>query len=129
MLNIFSSSLRRLPRITSYNVCYTKLLRAGTTVIRFNPKIVKGELYKALPDNYSLQFAGVANLKAKDINTINEIVTYTQTSLRSAQSMELAQKTKEAICKKLNITTDMGSTKFLKTILQDYSYLQMTNGQ
>ena len=58
-------------RITSYNVCYTKLLRLGGE-IRFNTKLGRDVSLKQLKEEYDAVFLGTGAFKSKPMGVEGE---------------------------------------------------------
>lgn len=94
-------------------------MAAGTTVIKLKHKVTINDtiLNKPIPD-YNLVFPEVSRLTDNDIAIIKEVM---QVSLRTnnTEAIEkLTSKTKAA----MGITTNLPSTQFLATVVQDYSF-------
>jgi len=97
---------------------------AGTTVIRLVPKTsITDTIIAPEPDpNYVATFEQVLQLTDREMNLIKMV----QKQLRyksKAEALYFAEKTKDSICKKLEITSELDGLSFINTILKDYQHL------
>jgi uncharacterized RDD family membrane protein YckC len=96
---------------------------AGTTVVSLQKKYdFKNSIYRAVQDDYQVQFPQVELLTEKDIHTINEVMNHYMKN-PDIQSRHLMVQAKQAIQKRAGIESAMDSLPFLKTILKDYNYI------
>lgn len=98
-------------------------IAANTTVIRVRNNSLKETIYTPIPDNYTVVYPEVFKLSVNDIYTIKEVSEILKPSNPTLQKLKLAQKTQEAIEKKLNIKSSQNPVSFFQTILRDYNFI------
>ncbi len=98
-------------------------MAANTTVIRMKKFGMQDSIYVKLPENYMITFQEAKNLTLEDIKTIKKVLVHLQKSKKSMHAMHLADKTKAAVEKKLDIKAGMRSEFFLFTLLRDYNFI------
>ena len=97
-------------------------IAAGTTVIRMSRKVTLAEaVFVTIPDGYTPVYPAVKQLSEKDIETLKEVIRYYRHNTYSPFS-EFADRTRNALEKKLNVKAQQTSLQFFNTILMDYSY-------
>ena len=93
-------------------------IAAGTAVVKTKRKISFDQVtQQAFPDNYKLSFAEVSQLNDRDIETIRLII--------KKNNLELADTTAEKISELLSINYSTNSLIFLKTIVNDYTFMTL----
>jgi len=96
---------------------------AGTTVVNLQKTFnFKNSVYRAVTEEYKLQFPQVEMLAENDISTVNEVLNH-YIKNPGVPSRHLLVKTKEAIQKKTGIETTLDSIVFLRTVVKDYNYI------
>jgi len=96
---------------------------AGTTVIRLKARpVLRNTIHVNLPENYRITFNEVHLLSEKDINTINDVRKFLKKT-DSEFAEEVARKAKQAVEKKMGVTSTLPAMEFFKTILKDYNYI------
>jgi uncharacterized RDD family membrane protein YckC len=96
---------------------------AGTTVVNLQKTYnFKYSVYRAVNENYQVQFPQVENLAESDISTVNEVLNH-YIKNPGVQARHLMVKTREAIMHKTGIITNMESLEFLRAIVKDYNYI------
>lgn len=98
-------------------------IAANTTVIRVRPKSMKETIYTEVPEGYSIVYPEVSQLSANDLYIIKEVLELLRLPERTARVYTVAQKTQEAIEKKMNIKSGQETQLFFETILRDYNFL------
>lgn len=98
-------------------------MAAGTALIRLKDKSQKQNIYIELPEDYSVVFPEVSRLTINDIYTIEEVLQVLHTGSDWKQSMQIAQKAREAITRKLNIGSNLKMITFFETIIRDYNFI------
>ena len=99
-------------------------LVAKTTVISLKPQArISDTIHIELPDDHILTFAGVKKLNEKDIYTVREVLTHILKHPEDQQAIVLGYKAKQAIEKKLQLSSDLKPFVFLKVILKDFNYV------
>jgi uncharacterized RDD family membrane protein YckC len=96
-------------------------IAAKTIVVREMKQALSAPL--DLPDNYKVQIPQVVNLTEKDLAIVKEAYDLYKSHRWDEIGSEVGLKTMLAIEKKLNIKIDMKSFDFLKTVIEDYTYL------
>ena len=96
---------------------------AGTTVVTLQGTYnFKNSVYRAVTEDYQLQFPQVEMLSDTDISTINEVLVHYGKN-QGIQAINLMEKARDAIIRKTNIETTMETRAFLRTIVKDYNYI------
>jgi uncharacterized RDD family membrane protein YckC len=96
---------------------------AGTTVVNLQKSFnFKNSVFRAVTEDYKLQFPQVEMLGEADISTVNEVLVHYSKN-PGIQASELIRKTRDAIIKKTGIETTMESLAFLRTVVKDYNYI------
>jgi uncharacterized RDD family membrane protein YckC len=95
-------------------------LLAGTIVIDTNTESAwQHTVFTEVEENYQAVFPGVMKLSDRDMNTIKQVLIYTQKKPGDQVVERVADKIKMA----LKIETDLSAKTFLETLLKDYNYL------
>jgi len=76
-----------------------------------------------LPSDYQVRIPQVVSLSEKDIAIVKESYDFYKENRWNEIGSDIGLKTMLAIEKKLNIKLDMKSFDFLKTVIEDYTYL------
>lgn len=98
-------------------------IAANTAVIRLRDRSLKETIYSHVPDNYTVVYPEVSNLSTDDIYTIKEVLELLKLRNQTRQVLNVSQKAKYAIEKKLGITSSQDTLAFFQTILRDYNSL------
>lgn len=98
-------------------------IAGNTTVIRLRNNSLKETIYTHIPDNYTVVIPEVYKLSVNDIYTIKEVLELLKSANKNLQTLKLAQKTKEAIERKLNIRYNQDAISLFQTILRDYNFI------
>lgn len=98
-------------------------LAAGTTMIRLNKKGINKNIFTEVPENYTVVFPEAARLSVSDIYTLEEVLALLKSPEYNKQNIQIAAKAREAIEKKLSISSKLTMIQFFETILRDYNYL------
>lgn len=99
-------------------------IAANTTVIKLEKDVdLTDTLFIPIPDDYKLQYQESRLLNEQDINTINDVLTYSKGKDENMLVMSLLYETKNNVAQKMDVQTDLPSQEFLKNILMDYNYL------
>ena len=97
-------------------------IAAGTTVINVSKKVTLADAMLAnIPDDYTPVYAAVKQLTEKDIEIIKGVIAYYRNNVYYGNS-EYADRTKDALVKKMKVTAQQTPIKFFQTILKDYAY-------
>jgi len=97
-------------------------IAAGTTVIRIARKVTLAEtVFVSLPPDYAPVYPTVKLLTEKDIVLIKDVLRFYQYNVYYKNSA-FAERTRDALEKKMNLKTQQTPIYFLRTILMDYSY-------
>lgn len=102
-------------------------LVASSTVIRIKDQSDETGIFTSLPDNYSLVFPQVNKLNDSDILIAKDVLSFMKESYYSSNAREMGEKARKAIEGKMGIQSDLGSEKFLKTIVYDYNFIHSRN--
>jgi uncharacterized RDD family membrane protein YckC len=98
---------------------------AGTRVIRLKKTADELDLFSNIAEDYKPSFPEAINLNDKDIRIIREVLEFCHTHPSTPTSEQMMRKTKSAIEKKLQITSDWYPYNFLERIVKDYTFLSL----
>ena len=104
-------------------------MAAGTTVIRLKPKtnIQEAVFAPKINPDYVVQFPEAINLTDRDLTLIKQV--RRQIYRKSYEDANyFAEKTKDSICAKLGIQSDLDGISFIDTILKDNQYQVIERG-
>jgi hypothetical protein len=99
-------------------------LAAHTTVVKLKTDAkLEDTILRATPVNYEVKFPQVSTLTDKDIAIVKAVLdmNYKRPDLMMYEDM--LQKTKEAVEKKIGISSNLQPISFLDIVLKDYNYL------
>jgi len=99
-------------------------LAANTTVVKLKAEAkLEDTILKVTPVNYEVKFPQVSSLSDKDISLVKEVLDLNYKKPDITVYTRILNKTKEAIEKKIGVTTNLHPLTFLDTVLKDYNYL------
>jgi uncharacterized RDD family membrane protein YckC len=99
-------------------------LAAHTTVVKLKAETkLDDTILRATPVNYEVKFPQVSALSDKDISLVKEVLDLNYKKPDVIVYTRILNKTKEAIEKKIGVTTTLHPLNFLDTVLKDYNYL------
>ena len=99
-------------------------LAAHTTVVKLKAETkLDDTILRATPVNYEVKFPQVSALSDKDISLVKEVLDLNYKKPDILVYTRILNKTKEAIEKKIGVTTTLHPLNFLDTVLKDYNYL------
>jgi len=99
-------------------------LAAHTTVVKLKAETkLDDTILRATPVNYEVKFPQVSALSDKDISLVKEVLDLNYKKPDVLVYTRILNKTKEAIEKKIGVTTNLHPLNFLDTVLKDYNYL------
>jgi uncharacterized RDD family membrane protein YckC len=99
-------------------------LAANTTVVKLKAGVkLEDTILQATPVNYEVKFPQVSALSDKDISIVKEVLDLNYKRTDVVMYEKIVQRTKEAIEKKLGLSSNLHPIIFLDTILKDYNYL------
>lgn len=99
-------------------------LAAHTTVVKLKAETkLDDTILRATPVNYEVKFPQVSALSDKDISLVKEVLDLNYKKPDVLVYTRILNKTKEAIEKKIGVTTTLHPLNFLDTVLKDYNYL------
>lgn len=101
-------------------------MAAGTTVVRTKRSMrLEETIVSEIDENYTPIFREAVSLTDQDIEIIKEVLrSKPEDDPHGIIKIGLIKKSAFLIQKKLNINSGMDSRRFLKTIIDDYSYLK-----
>ncbi len=97
-------------------------LTAGTILIRTKQKRSRS-LFVELPEDYALVYPQVSLLNEKDIQVVNEVLDFLNSSKMNEESRFYAYNAKKRLVDKMGIDTNQKAFEFLETIMRDYNFL------
>jgi uncharacterized RDD family membrane protein YckC len=98
-------------------------IAAGTTVVRIKKSAgFKDTIFTQIEENYKPRFAEAARLDGETAGVIKEVLNSEKSVKDKKVYNTLTKKTKKAVEKKLGISSNFNSVKFLTTVLKDYNY-------
>ncbi len=93
-------------------------IAAGTAVVKTKKRISLNQvMQQKFPDNYKLNFPEVSQLSDQDIETIRLVI--------QKNNLELNDTTAEKISELLSVNYTTNSLAFLKTIVNDYTFVAL----
>ncbi|MBE0571482.1 MAG: RDD family protein [Ignavibacteriaceae bacterium] len=99
-------------------------IAAHTTVVKLKAETkLDDTILKTTPVNYEVKFPQVSALSDKDISLVKEVLDLNYKKPDVLVYTRILNKTKEAIEKKIGVTTTLHPLNFLDTVLKDYNYL------
>ena len=99
-------------------------LAAHTTVVKLKAETkLDDTILRATQVNYEVKFPQVSALSDKDIALVKEVLDLNYKKPDVLVYTRILNKTKEAIEKKIGVTTTLHPLNFLDTVLKDYNYL------
>jgi len=99
-------------------------LAAHTTVVKLKAETkLDDTILRATPVNYEVKFPQVSALNDKDISLVKEVLDLNYKKPDIIVYTRILNKTKEAIEKKIGVSTNLHPLTFLDTVLKDYNYL------
>jgi len=99
-------------------------LAANTTVVKLKAGVkLEDTILHATPANYEVKFPQVSTLSDKDISIVKEVLDLNYKQPDAMMYERILQRTKEAIEKKLGISSNLHPLLFLDAVLKDYNYL------
>jgi len=99
-------------------------LAAHTTVVKLKAETkLDDTILRATPVNYEVKFPQVSALSDKDISLVKEVLDLNFKKPDITVYTRILNKTKEAIEKKIGVSTNLHPLTFLDTVLKDYNYL------
>jgi uncharacterized RDD family membrane protein YckC len=99
-------------------------LAAHTTVVKLKAETkLDDTILRATPVNYEVKFPQVSALNDNDISLVKEVLDLNFKKPDIIVYTRILNKTKEAIEKKIGVSTNLHPLTFLDTVLKDYNYL------
>ena len=99
-------------------------LAGNTTVVKLKAEAkLEDTILQATPINYEVTFPAVSMLSDKDISIVKEVLDLNYKNPDAVMYESIIRRAKEAIEKKIGITSTMHPLTFLDTVLKDYNYL------
>ena len=99
-------------------------LAANTTVVKLKASArLEDTILHSTPVNYEVNFPQVSNLSDKDISIVKEVLDLNYKQPDAMMYERILHKTKEAIEKKIGVSSNLHPLTFLDTVLKDYNYL------
>jgi len=99
-------------------------LAAHTTVVKLKAETkLDDTILRVTPTNYEVKFPQVSALSDKDISLVKEVLDLNYKKPDIVVYSRILNKTKEAIEKKIGVSTNLHPLTFLDTVLKDYNYL------
>ena len=99
-------------------------LAAHTTVVKLKAETkLDDTILRVTPTNYEVKFPQVSGLSDKDVSLVKEVLDLNFKNPDIIVYTRILNKTKEAIEKKIGVTTTLHPLNFLDTVLKDYNYL------
>lgn len=99
-------------------------LAANTTVVKLKIDVKLADtILLTTPVNYEVKFPQVSALSDKDISIVKEVLDLNYKQPDTMVYEKILHKTKEAIVKKIGVTSTMHPITFLDSVLKDYNYL------
>jgi uncharacterized RDD family membrane protein YckC len=98
-------------------------IAAGTTVVRIKKSAgFQDTIFAKIEENYKPRFPEAAGLDGETAGVIKEVLNSEKSIKDKKVFNTLTKKTKKAVEKKLGVSSNLNSVKFLTVILKDYNY-------
>jgi uncharacterized RDD family membrane protein YckC len=99
-------------------------LAANTTIVKLKTEAkLDDTILQPTPVNYKVRLPEVSNLSDKDISIVKEVLDLNYKNPDAVMYEKILHKTKEAIEKKIGVSSNLHPLTFLDTVLKDYNYL------
>ncbi len=99
-------------------------IAAATTVLKVPSKHgLNQTVWTEVPIGHKIVFPQVELLNDNDIRTIKEVLLITEQNKKQHSNGALLQKTKDAVSKKLSVSSEMPTREFLITLVWDYNII------
>jgi len=99
-------------------------LAAHTTVVKLKTEAkLEDTILRATPVNYEVKFPQINTLTDKDIAIVKAVLDMNYKKPDLMMYEDMLQKTKEAVEKKIGISSNLQPISFLDIVLKDYNYL------
>jgi len=99
-------------------------LAANTTVVKLKTEAkLDDTILQATPLNYEVKLPEVSSLNDRDISIVKEVLDLNYKNPDAVMYEKILYKTKEAIEKKIGVTSNLHPLTFLDIVLKDYNYL------
>jgi uncharacterized RDD family membrane protein YckC len=101
-------------------------LAANTIVVKLNTEVkLEDTIFMAVESDYEVQFPQVSLLNDRDISVVKEVIVRCQLIEDPIAYDQLMTKALSVVTAKMNIQVSMDRLEFLKTIVADYSHMNM----
>jgi uncharacterized RDD family membrane protein YckC len=98
-------------------------LAAGTAVVKVRPRTrLEDTLYVDLEDDYRPTYPEVRALSPRDAATAKQVLTALEDDPEAAA--DIAERTRQALARKMDVSPDAPPANFLRTVLRDYNHVQ-----
>lgn len=99
-------------------------LAASTTVLKINKQgKLENTIWTEIEETYEIKFPQVQLLGDRDIQVVREVLAVSYKNGYNDTTAQLVKNTRDAICEKTSITSDLNDRNFLLTIVKDYNAL------
>jgi uncharacterized RDD family membrane protein YckC len=99
-------------------------LAANTTIVKLKTEAkLDDTILQPTPVNYEVRLPEVSNLSDKDISIVKEVLDLNYKNPDAVMYEKILHKTKDAIEKKIGVSSNLHPLTFLDTVLKDYNYL------
>jgi uncharacterized RDD family membrane protein YckC len=99
-------------------------LAANTTIVKLKTEAkLDDTILQPTPVNYEVRLPEVSNLSDKDISIVKEVLDLNYKNPDAIMYENILHKTKDAIEKKIGVSSNLHPLTFLDTVLKDYNYL------
>jgi uncharacterized RDD family membrane protein YckC len=99
-------------------------LAANTTIVKLKTEAkLDDTILQPTPVNYKVRLPEVSNLSDKDISIVKEVLDLNYKNPDAIMYENILHKTKDAIEKKIGVSSNLHPLTFLDTVLKDYNYL------
>lgn len=99
-------------------------LAANTTVVKLRAETkLDDTILRVTPTNYEVKFPQVSALSDKDVSLVKDVLDLNYKKPDVIVYTNILNKTKEAIEKKIGVSSNLHPLSFLDTVLKDYNFL------
>lgn len=100
-------------------------IAAGTTVVKIQRRLrLTDTLFTQVDDDYVVTFPTADLLTEDDILTTKDVIAALRDDGKTSVSYRLGEQLRAALAQKMNVTSELRTTDFLRSVVSDYNYLK-----
>jgi len=100
-------------------------IAAGTTVVKIQRRLrLTDTLFTAVDADYDVTFPTADILTEDDILTIKDVLAALRDEGKTSVSYRLGEQLRSALAQRMQVTSELRTIDFLRTVVSDYNYLK-----